>query len=108
MNRLSSVAEDAKTLDHRFIKTSFGDYRCAKCERDFLTKRALYSHYGLMHAGAERRAEVRPNGRLVVGEFTIRPYGDGDYWISREDGEGMQVTGETFGKLIGDFYRANF
>ena len=45
---------------------------------------------------------------LVVGDFTIRPYGAGDYWIERAGGEGMQVFAINFERLIRDYFESEF
>ena len=46
--------------------------------------------------------------RIIVGQYTITKYKNGDFWISHESGEGMQVFRINFEKLIDEFYKAEF
>lgn len=46
--------------------------------------------------------------RLTVGDYTITRYLSGGYWISREGGEGMQISEEKFERLIDEFYLTEF
>ena len=46
--------------------------------------------------------------RIIVGDYSITHQSDGNYWIQHQSGEGMQTTSLKLGKLIDDFYCAEF
>lgn len=45
---------------------------------------------------------------LTVGQYTITRYHDPDYWIEKDDGEGMQVFEKNMIDLIDKFYQDEF
>lgn len=55
----------------------------------------------------EDRTEVKIEGELKIGKYTISAVGIGGDkpWIFGEGGEGMATTPEKLFKLIDDFYR---
>ena len=54
----------------------------------------------------ERIHNFKDNADAIeVGEFTIRECQDGSFFISREDGEGMQVDSDALEECILAFYR---
>ena len=49
------------------------------------------------------------NEFLIVGEYEIRRFNNtDDYWIEKEDGEGMQVFKKNFEKPIDDYFKSEF
>lgn len=45
---------------------------------------------------------------LYVGPYRITQFGEDDFWIEHESGEGMQVFKVNFERLIDEFYKAEF
>lgn len=45
---------------------------------------------------------------IHAGKMTIRQLADSSIWIENEDGEGMQIGHEKFGKAVREFYRKEF
>ena len=45
---------------------------------------------------------------LQVGEYAIRPFGNGDFWISHENGEGGQIKKADMEELFHKFWREVF
>jgi hypothetical protein len=56
----------------------------------------------------ERIAELeREQGKLVVGQYTIRP-SKGGFYIEQEGGEGMECKADSLEAMITQFYAENF
>jgi hypothetical protein len=45
---------------------------------------------------------------FTIGNYELSNFHDGDYWLSNEIGEGMQVKKNDLEKLIDDFFKNNF
>jgi len=56
----------------------------------------------------ERRVRTRGSEALHVGEYTVRPFGDDDFWIENSSGEGMQVFRLNFERLIDAYFQSEF
>ena len=45
---------------------------------------------------------------LTIGDFTIKPYQHGGFWMENELGEGMQVREELLERALREFWHENF
>ena len=46
--------------------------------------------------------------QLTIGEYTILPFHEEDFWIEKANGEGMQIFKINMEKLIDDFFKSEF
>lgn len=56
----------------------------------------------------ERKHQFLENGASIeIGEFTIRELKDGDFYIERSEGDGIDVPADDLEDLIFDYFREN-